>query len=38
MLALFFAYVGVFGQGWDRNSFSDDIKLYKQVKKKYGIR
>jgi hypothetical protein len=38
MLALFFAYVGIFGQGWDRNSFSDDIKLYKQVKKKYGIR
>ncbi len=37
-MSLFFVYVGVVGQGWVQHSFSDDVSLYKRIKKKYGIR
>ncbi len=37
-LSLFAIYVGIVGQGWNHYGFSDDINLYKKVKKKYGLR
>ena len=38
LLAIFFIYVGIFGQGWNQYSFKDDLKLYKKIKEKYKIR
>jgi len=37
-LSIFFAYVGIVGQGWYQYSISDDFRLYKKIKDKYGIR
>ena len=37
-LSLFFVYVGIVGQGPNRYDFSDDLKLYKKIKKKYRMR
>jgi hypothetical protein len=36
-MSMFFVYVGVVGQGWVQHSFSDDVSLYKKIKKKYNI-
>ncbi|WP_157534098.1 hypothetical protein [Moritella sp. JT01] len=37
-LSIFFAYVGIVGQGWYQYSINDDFRLYKKIKDKYGIR
>ncbi|MEH6442501.1 MAG: hypothetical protein V7784_01265 [Oceanospirillaceae bacterium] len=37
-LAVFYVYVGVVAQGWNRYGFNDDLSLYVKVKKKDGIR
>jgi len=37
-LSAFFVYVGIVGQGWYQYSMSDDLRLYRKIKEKYGIR
>lgn len=36
--ALFCVYVGIIGQGRNQYSFSDDIELYKKIRKTFKIR
>jgi hypothetical protein len=38
LMSSFLIFAAIFGQGWNKASFKDDIKLYEKVKEKYKWR
>ncbi len=37
-ILIFAIYVGIVGQGWNYSDFTDDMGLYRKIKKKYNLR